>query len=213
MRLLKTLAAVDESIGTVLETLEQTGELENTVVIFSSDNGYFMGEHTYWDKRIAYENSIRIPMIMRFPEKIKAGIQINEMCLNIDLAPTILELANIEKPAYMQGESMVKLFGNEEASEWRESILFEYYVDDAYPYAGPDMLAVKTDNYKLIDVFLENDIDELYDLQNDPGEMNNLINNPEFDEIEKELRDEMEILKKKYKYNPDRDWWLREVKK
>ena len=92
-------------------------------------------------------------------------------------------------------------------------ILFEYYVDDAYPYAGPDMLAVKTDNYKLIDVFLENDIDELYDLQNDPGEMNNLINNPEFDEIEKELRDEMEILKKKYKYNPDRDWWLREVKK
>ena len=135
------------------------------------------------------------------------------MRLNIDLAPTILELANIEKPAYMQGESMVKLFGNEEASEWRESILFEYYVDDAYPYAGPDMLAVKTDNYKLIDVFLENDIDELYDLQNDPGEMNNLINNPEFDEIEKELRDEMEILKKKYKYNPDRDWWLREVKK
>ena len=211
--MLKTLAAVDESIGTVLETLEQTGELENTVVIFSSDNGYFMGEHTYWDKRIAYENSIRIPMIMRFPEKIKAGIQINEMCLNIDLAPTILELANIEKPAYMQGESMVKLFGNEEASEWRESILFEYYVDDAYPYAGPDILAVKTDNYKLIDVFLENDIDELYDLQNDPGEMNNLINNPEFDEIEKELRDEMEILKKKYKYNPDRDWWLREVKK
>ena len=72
---------------------------------------------------------------------------------------------------------------------------------------------MKTDNYKLIDVFLENDIDELYDLQNDPGEMNNLINNPEFDEIEKELRDEMEILKKKYKYNPDRDWWLREVKK
>lgn len=213
MRLLKTLAAVDESIGTVLETLEQTGELENTVVIFSSDNGYFMGEHTYWDKRIAYENSIRIPMIIRFPEKIKAGTQINEMCLNIDLAPTILELANIEKPAYMQGESMVKLFGNEEALEWRESILFEYYVDDAYPYAGPDMLAVKTDNYKLVDSFLENDIDELYDLQNDPGEMNNLINNPKFNEIEKELRAEIEILKKKYKYNPDRDWWLRKVKR
>jgi len=209
--LLKTLAAVDESIGTVLEALEQIGELENTVVIFSSDNGYFMGEHTYWDKRIAYENSIRIPMIMRFPEKIKAGTQINKMCLNIDLAPTILELANIGKPEYMQGESMVKLFDKEENTEWRKSFLFEYYVDDAYPYAGPDMLALITDDYKLVDAFLENDIDELYDLQNDPGEMNNLINDPEFDEIEKELRDEMEILKKRYRYNPDRDWWLRQV--
>ena len=152
-------------------------------------------------------------MIMRFPKKINAGTQIDEMCLNIDLAPTILELAKIEKPEYMQGESMVKLFNNKEKTSWRQSFLYQYFVDDAYPYAGPDMLAVITDDYKLVDTFLENDIDELYSLKNDPGEMSNLINNPEFDQIERELRYEMEILKKKYKYNPNRDWWLEEVLK
>ena len=147
---------------------------------------------------------------MRYPKKIKAGTIIEENALNIDLAPTILELAGVEAPEYMQGESMLKLFDeNEENNNWRDSFMFEYYVDDAYPYAGPNMLAIKTKRFKLIDAFLEDDIDELYDLQNDPGEMNNLINDPEFDKIEEDLRLELEKLKIKYKYNSDRDWWLR----
>lgn len=209
-KLLETLGAVDESLGQVLKTLEEMGELENTVIIYSSDNGYFMGEHGYWDKRIAYDNSMRIPMLIRYPEKIKSGTIVNEMGLNIDIAPTILELAEIEKPSYMQGISMVNLFdNNSENTHWRTSFMFEYYVDDAYPYAGPNMLAIRTDKFKLVDAFLPNDIDELYDLENDPGEMSNLINNPEYDSIEQELRSELEKLKLKYKYNPDRDWWLR----
>ena len=208
--LLECLLAVDESLGKVLKTLEEMGELENTVIIYSSDNGYFMGEHGYWDKRIAYENSMKIPMLMRYPKKIKANTTIEKNALNIDLAPTILELAGVAIPDYMQGESMVNLFDeNKENDDWRNAFMFEYYVDDAYPYAGPNMLAIKSSNYKLVDAFLENDIDELYDLKNDPGEMNNLINNPEYDKVEQQLRDELENLKTKYKYNPDRDWWLR----
>ena len=95
----------------------------------------------------------------------------------------------------MQGESMVKLISGEKVKDWRKSVFFEYYVDDAWPYAGPDQVAVRTNEYKLIDNFLENDIDELYDLIND--------------QIEEGLRNEAEKLKKQYNYNPDRDWWLR----
>ena len=209
MQLLRSLIAVDESLGKVIEALEKIGELENTVIIYSSDNGYFMGEHTFKDKRLAYENSIRVPMIIRYPRLIKENTEINEQCLNIDLAPTILDFAGIDKPDYMQGESMLDLIRGKNVKKWRKSILFEYYVDDAWPYAGPDQLAVRTKNFKLVDNFLENDIDELYDLINDPGEMNNLINDEEYETIELELRNESKRLQKKYKYNPDRDWWLK----
>ena len=209
MQLLRSLIAVDESLGKVIETLEKIGELDNTVIIYSSDNGYFMGEHTFKDKRLAYENSIRVPMIIRYPRLIKENTEINEQCLNIDLAPTILDFAGIDKPGYMQGESMLDLMIGKNVKKWRKSILFEYYVDDAWPYAGPDQLAVRTNQFKLVDNFLENDIDELYDLINDPGEMNNLINDEEYETIELELRNESKRLQKKYKYNPDRDWWLK----
>ena len=209
MQLLRSLIAVDESLGKVIETLEKIGELDNTVIIYSSDNGYFMGEHTYKDKRLAYENSIRVPMIIRYPKLIKGNSEIVEQCLNIDLAPTILDLAGIKKPSYMQGESMKGLISGKVNDKWRKSILFEYYVDDAWPYAGPDQLAVRTNNYKLVDNFLENDIDELYDLIKDPGEMNNLIDDEKYDKIETEMRNESKKLQKKYKYNPDRDWWLK----
>ena len=91
--------------------------------------------------------------------------------------------------------------------------MFEYYLDTYWPYAGPNQIAVRTENHKLVDVFLKNDIDELYDLKADPGEMNNLINNPEYDKIEENLRKEATKLKKQYKYNPKRDWWLKQVMK
>jgi len=209
MQILRCLAAVDESLGRVLNTLEEMGELDNTVIIYSSDNGYFMGEHTFWDKRIAYENSMRIPMLIRYPKLIKPNTKVVEQCLNIDFAPTILSLAGVEIPEYMQGESMVSLLKGEKKENWRKAIMFEYYVDDYYPYAGPNLIAIRTDKYKLIDAFLENDMDELYDLKADPGEMHNLINDPDYDKIEAELREESIRQQKKYEYNPDRDWWLR----
>lgn len=213
IKLLRSLAAVDESIGTVLKTLEELGELENTVVIFSSDNGYFMGEHTFKDKRLAYENSMRVPMLIRYPKIFKDKSVVDEQCLNIDLAPTILDMAGIEKPDYMQGESMLDLLIGKSDSDWRNSFLFEYYRDSEWPHAGPNQVAVRTMEFKLVESFIENDIDELYDLVNDPGEMNNLINDSRFDEKENELRLESLRLQKKYKYNPDRDWHLRTIEK
>lgn len=209
MQLLRSLIAVDESLGEVIKTLDEMGELENTVIIYSSDNGYFMGDHTFLDKRLAYENSMRVPMIIRYPKLITKNSAIKEQCLNIDIAPTILDLAGVKKPTYMQGESMVKLISGKKDKSWRKSMLFEYYVDDAWPYAGPNQVAVRTNKYKLIDNFLEDDIDELYDLIKDPGEMKNLINDDNYNNIEKELREESIKLQKQYKYNPDRDWWLR----
>jgi N-acetylglucosamine-6-sulfatase len=214
MQLLRSLIAVDESLGTVLKTLDEIGELENTVIIYSSDNGYFMGEHTFLDKRLAYESSMRVPMIIRYPKLISENSTVEEQCLNIDLAPTILDLAGLKKPSYMQGESMLKLISGKKDKTWRKSMLFEYYVDDAWPFAGPNQLAVRTSEYKLVDNFVEDDIDELYDLVNDPGEMKNLINDSKYDSVEKELREESIKLQKQYNYNPDRDWWLRtQIKK
>jgi len=213
IKLLRSLAAVDESIGTVLKTLEELGELENTVVIFSSDNGYFMGEHTFKDKRLAYENSMRVPMLIRYPKYFKGQSVVSNQCLNIDVAPTILDIAGIEKPDYMQGESMLDLLIGKSDSDWRKSFLFEYYRDSEWPHAGPNQVAVRTMEFKLVESFIENDIDELYDLVNDPGEMNNLINDSRFDEKENELRLESLRLQKKYKYNPDRDWHLKKILK
>ena len=213
MKLLRSLAAVDESIGTVLKTLKELGELDNTVVIFSSDNGYFMGEHTFKDKRLAYENSMRVPMLIRYPKSFKAKSVISEQCLNIDVAPTILEIAGIKKPDYMQGDSMLGLLNGETDDNWRKSFLFEYYKDSEWPHAGPNQVAVRTMKFKLVESFIKNDIDELYDLINDPGEMNNLINDARFNDKENELRLESLRLQKIYKYNPDRDWHLRTIVK
>ena len=213
IQLLKCIIAIDESLGKVLKVLEEIGELDNTVVIYSSDNGYFLGEHTFNDKRLAYENSMRIPMLIRFPALIKNKTTISEQCLNIDVAPTILDLAGVEIPSYMQGDSMKELLKGEKVYDWRKSILFEYYLDSYWPYAGPNLIAVRTDRYKLVDNFIKNDIDELYDLKHDPGELNNLINNDNYDKIEEELRNEATRLKSYYNYNPDRDWWLRKVLK
>jgi N-acetylglucosamine-6-sulfatase len=106
---------------------------------------------------------------------------------------------------------MVNLLKGKKEKNWRDAILFEYYVDSYWPYAGPSQIAVRTENYKLVDVFLVNDIDELYDLKNDPGEMNNLINDSKYDKIEEILRKKASILKKQYNYNPKRDWWLKQV--
>ena len=213
MQLLRCIAAIDESLGLVLETLDAMGELENTVVIYSSDNGYFLGEHTFNDKRLAYENSMRVPMLIRYPKMIKPKTRIKKQCLNIDMAPTILDMAGIEIPDYMQGDSMLGLLSGKPEADWRTSILFEYYLDTYWPYAGPNQIAVRTDRYKLVDAFLKNDIDELYDLELDPGEMTNLINSEAHDDIEDNLRAEAKKLKTKYKYRADRDWWLRKVLK
>ena len=211
--ILETLLAVDRSMGVLYDCLDSLGILDSTVIIFTSDNGYFMGEHGFWDKRIAYEESMRVPMIIRWPDGASKGLHNKDVCINVDIAPTLLELAGVEAPDYYQGVSFAGSLKTEKTENWRDAIFYEYFVDDAYPYAGPTMTVIRTDRYKLVDSDLENDIDELYDLEKDPGEMDNLIGRPEYRELENRLRAGLDSLKTELKYNPDRDFHLREVLK
>lgn len=211
MALLKTLKAVDDSLGRVIAALDRIGELDNTIIVYSSDNGYFMGEHTYWDKRIAYEPSMRIPLIVRFPGGLGAGTKRDALVTNLDIMPTFLQLGGAKVPAHVQGASLMPLVTDPSVHKLHDSVMFEYYVDDAYPYAGPDLVALRTDRYKLVDNFLENDIDEFYDLAEDPGEMRNLIGDAGSQAMVAHHRDLLVQEMAKYRYTFDRDWHLRKL--
>ena len=207
--ILETLRAVDESLGEMMKTLKKLGKDKNTIIIFSSDNGYFMGEHGFWDKRISYDECLRIPMIIYNPMAKNAPKEIDEMCINVDIMPTLLDYAGIKIPKYVQGMSLRPLLDGKKVEKWRHSFLFEYYVDDEYPYAGPTQLAVRTDRYKYVDALPFEEMDELYDLQKDPGEMHNLINNPDYAIVVEAMKRELEKLKIETEFTYDRDWWLR----
>ncbi len=170
---LRCLTSIDEGLGRVLQALEETKTLENTLIIFTSDNGYFWGEHGLGDKRAAYEESIRIPMAARHPALIKPGTRIGGMVLNIDIAPTFLAAAGLPVHQQMQGRSMLPLFsGNSKG--WREHFLCEYFMEQNFARVA-SWEAVRTTRYKYIHYLDLKGMDELYDLQADSGEMKNLI--------------------------------------
>jgi len=191
----RALAAVDESVGRILETLEQIKALDNTVIIFAGDNGYFHGEHGgMWDKRAAYEPSIRIPLTMRYPRLIKPGTTCDEMVLNIDLAPTLLELAGAAVPGTMQGQSWLDVLNGKPG---RKSFLYEYFQEVDRKYKRPTILAVRTKQWKYVTYPLDNSLtSELYDMVTDPEELNNLIGNPKYSDILEPMKKELERLKK-----------------
>jgi arylsulfatase A-like enzyme len=191
---LRTIQAVDESVGHIFKTLEETGQLDNTVIIYTSDNGYFWGEHHLGDKRAAYEESIRDPLLIRYPKLIKAGTVIDQLTLNLDVGPTILDLAGAEIPADYQGKSWLPLFTGDTKS-WRSEFLAEYFLEKAYAHI-PTWQAVRTDRWKLIHYPDLKDSDELYDLQNDRYEMKNLIDDPGAKEQREKLRGDLEKLMK-----------------
>ncbi len=172
----RTLLAMDESLGMLLETLEQRGQLENTFVLFASDNGYFHGEHGLSDKRAGYEEALRIPFLIRYPPLARKGRVVSQMALNIDLAPTVLELARIAAPASVQGRSLVPLLRGS-AGDWRTSFLYEYFAEQQFP-STPDIQGVRTERWKYLRYPGTGDMDELYDLKNDPLEMRNLAQDP-----------------------------------
>jgi N-acetylglucosamine-6-sulfatase len=190
----QSLTAVDESIGRVLDTLEEIGVLEDTAVIFSSDNGYFHGEHGgMWDKRAAYEPSMRIPLIMRYPKLTGRSTQCQELVLNIDLAPTILELAGLPIPGTIQGQSWL---GALRGQPGRDSFLYEYFQKGDRKYERPTVLAVRTKRWKYVTYPLDSSLtSELYDLQTDPEELNNLISDPKYAGTLEEMKKELERLK------------------
>jgi N-acetylglucosamine-6-sulfatase len=194
---LRSLMAVEEGVGKILKALKETGQLDNTVIVFTSDNGYFYGEHGLSvERRLAYEESIRMPLLIRYPKVIEAGTVRDEFALNIDLAPTLLELAGISVPTRMEGRSLVPLLKGAR-SEWRKSFLIEYYSDRVFPRIRQmGYKAVRNERWKYIHYFELEGMDELYDLKADPYEMRNIIHQPGAVKILEGMRQEMERLLK-----------------
>ncbi|MFH1924146.1 MAG: sulfatase [Planctomycetota bacterium] len=189
---LRMLAAVDEGLGRILETLEEIGQLDNTVLVFTSDHGYFNGEHGLSvERRLAYEETARIPLLIRYPRLIEAGITLDELVLSIDLAPTVLDLAGAKSENRMHGHSLVPLLEGE-ADNWRTSFLIEYYTDTVFPRVlNMGYKAVRTERYKYIHYVDLKGMDELYDLQADPYEMDNLLGKPGSRAVLSKMRSEL----------------------
>ncbi|MEL6865338.1 MAG: sulfatase [Bacteroidota bacterium] len=184
-RYCETLKGVDESIGAMLDYLINAGLDQSTMLVYMGDNGFSFGEHGLIDKRHFYEESAKVPFLVRCPELFPGGQVVQKMIQNIDVAPTFLELAGIQKPEQMQGQSILPVLEGRD-TVWRDKIFYEYYWEYDFPHT-PTMHGVRTDRYKYIRYHGIWDTNEFYDLQEDPYEMNNLIASPAHQDIIKEL--------------------------
>ncbi len=202
---LATISAVDESIGEVLNYLEANGLSDNTLVVYTSDQGFYLGEHGWFDKRFMYEESMRTPLLMQFPGKIPAGSVSEELVQNIDFAPTFLAYAGLDIPSDIQGESLLPILQGKPVENWRQSLYYHYY---EYPgfHSVKRHFGVRDQRFKLIHFY--NDIDqwEFYDLEKDPSEMNNAINNPEYKQEVVRMKAELTRLMTLYE-EPDYATW------
>ena len=195
---LATVTAVDESVGRVLDWLEATGLDENTIVIYTSDQGFYLGEHGWFDKRFMYEESLRTPLVMQYPGHIAPGTRIEAPVQNVDYAPTFLDLAGLPDRETIQGRSMREVLDGEAPADWREDIYYHYY---EYPgfHSVRAHYGVRTDRYKLIRFYGDINQWEFYDLATDPHEMHNRIADPKVQPIVAELKMKLVELRQKYK--------------
>jgi len=184
----------DANVGLLLKELERQKVLDSTAILLSSDHGFFLGEHHFYDKRLMYEPSIRVPMMIRYPGHVAARGTSDKMVLNLDIAPTMLEIAGIAVPDNMQGKSMMALAEGHNV-EWRKDWLYEYYEYPGYENVPP-CRGVRTERYKLIQYFLDPDSYELYDLQTDPDEHTNLYGSPKFAQLAEQLKMRLAELRK-----------------
>ena len=177
-RYCETLCSVDDSIGAVMQQLKDMGVYDDTLVIYMGDNGFMFGEHGLIDKRVAYDASMRVPMLVQCPAIIKGGTVVDEMVANIDIAPTVMEAMALEKPTHMDGDSFLPLAQGKDIP-WRDQFLYVYYWEKNFPQT-PTTFALRNDRYKYITYYGLWDADEFYDLQADPEESRNLLDDPAF---------------------------------
>ena len=194
---MKVVKSLDDNVGRVLDYLEKSGLIENTLVVYTSDQGFYIGEHGWFDKRFMYEESFHTPLIMRLPEGFDRRGDISEMVQNIDYAPTFLEIAGAPIPDDMQGMSLMPLLRGDKNVKWRDALYYHYH---EYPaeHSVKRHYGVSNGRYKLIHFY--NDIDhwEFYDLANDPHEMHNIYNVPAMKPLVKKMRDKLVELQKQY---------------
>ena len=189
-----TVTAVDENVGKVFAALEVTGRLKDTAMLFTSDNGFFHGEWRLYDKRLMHEPSIRVPLLIRYPDGIKSGLVKDQMALNVDIAPTILDMARIPVPNWMHGRSLLPILSGKRTA-WRKDWLYEYFeYPDSHkvkPHRG-----IRTDRWKLIHYYETPEEFELYDLRKDSGELNNLYGGPDSAQVTAQLKRRLETLRR-----------------
>ncbi|MGB5746849.1 MAG: sulfatase [Desulfobacterales bacterium] len=194
----ETVASVDEQVGRILNKLEEMQILNDTVIIYAGDNGHFWGEHGLYDKRLAYEESIRIPFIVRYPGMVEdPGRRSSQMILNIDLAPTLLDLVGLDIPPIMQGQSIKTILQSSTAAG-RQSWLYEHF--PVFPIPIPGITGVRTNRYKYIEYQNDKRPKEVFDLKSDPKEKHNIINTDKGRKLERQLKQELERLKKETGY-------------
>ena len=185
------ILSIDDSVGRIMQTLREKGIARNTLVLFTSDGGHLWGEHGLIDKRCAYEESIRIPLLVLCTSLVKPGTRSNAIVTNIDIAPTLLELGGAALPKWIDGRSFAGLLKDPSAVQsWRKTLLYEYYWEASFPQT-PTTFALRGDRYKYIQYHGIWDSDELYDIANDPKEVHNLIRDPEHRERVTQMRQQL----------------------
>jgi arylsulfatase A-like enzyme len=194
---LSCVKSLDDNVARLLEYLDQNGLAENTMVVYTSDQGFYMGEHGWFDKRFMYEESFRTPLLIRMPPAYKAHGKVSRLVQNIDYAPTFLELAGLPVPSDIQGESLFPLLKGESPKNWRKALYYHYY---EFPgeHAVRRHYGIRTERYKLIHFYNDCDKWELFDLKKDPGEMRNLYDDPQFNPLIDQLKIRLRELQVKY---------------
>ncbi len=200
---LRTIKSVDDGVGEVLDYLEENGLAENTIVVYTSDQGFYLGEHGWFDKRFMYEQSFRTPLLVRYPKEVAAGTEISKLVQNLDLAPTLLDYAGVAVPSEMQGKSFRQLVSGE-TEQWRDAVYYTYY---EYPsvHMVKRHYGVATDRYKLIHFYYDIDEWELYDLEKDPNEMNSVYDDPAYADVQEQMHQRLTELRAEYGDSDEND--------
>jgi len=194
---LATIRSVDDGVGKLQDYLAEKGLAENTIVVYTSDQGFFLGEHGWYDKRFMYEEAFRTPLLVRYPKEIRAGARIDRLVQNLDLAPTLLDYAGIPAPSSMQGESFRDLVGGK-TTEWREEVYYTYYEFSSIGHAVKRHYGIAGERYKLIHFYYDIDEWELYDLEKDPHEMQNVYGRPEYADVQEMMHGKLDRLREAY---------------
>ena len=191
------IAAVDENIGRILDYLDVSGLADNTIVLYTSDQGFYLGDHGWFDKRFMYEESLRMPLVAKYPGHIPPGVVNGDLVQNLDFAPTFLELAGAVIPGDMQGKSLTRLLQNKKALDWRQAIYYHYY---EYPavHMVKRHYGIRTERYKLLHFYHDIDAWELYDLEKDPHELKNVYGDSAYSRVVEELKAELKKLQSLY---------------
>ena len=194
---LATIRSVDDNIGKVLAYLKENGLEKNTIVIYASDQGFFLGEHGFFDKRFMYEEALHMPFVVRYPGKIQPGTVVDDIVTNIDFAPTLLDMAGVPVPEQVQGKSFFNNLKGDTSEDWQQSMYYHYYEYPYYHRVQPHY-GIRNQRYKLIHFYYDVDVWEFYDLKKDPNEMKNLIHSKSYTILIKQLKKELYKLKENY---------------